>query len=408
MPKGKINLFLAGSPMEIISGLACIAETKPNNPVFLIERSINANSTGINMLLEMSAKRHPDVAFHFFTIARQKGSRGSGLATLLRRRIRWIKNLRSQINKAVQDTLNMTLDRLGDEVACIHFTYLSDYGRVLLGACWQCPRALYPHGFEHPRKHQIRDEPHLYMPRGILTAIRSLPHVKGRGELLVSILYRLCCKRLTCLPYDGTDVVYTFRQSPLNIKTKLIHLHELKTTFQWLTSSPPWKDELAKACRHIAAESVVILLSEYQRNPIWEENRNWAEAHLNLARATLRQVGSTSLVIKAHPRSDGEAAAHLHQMATQAMPDVTCHLLDDMLYLLPIEALAMGLEISAACSLGSCSLPSDIGINVPHYTSSTIARHFDKGWVGEKFWLSYENTTKVLEAEGICIHLGDH
>jgi hypothetical protein len=263
---------------------------------------------------------------------------------------------------------------------------------------------LYPHGFECPRFQQIRDKPFLFQPRGPLTALRSLHHTKpttGMGEVLISSLHRLCGKRATCVPFDGSDKVYTFRQSPVNIKTELVRLHELKDTFEWLTTASPWQEELEKSRQIISADSVVLLLSEYQRNPIWMENRNWAEAHLSIARATLKRVGSSSLVIKAHPRSDGTAAAYLHDLARETLPQVTCDLLPSSLSLLPIEALALAFEFSAACSLGSCSLPGDIGINVPHYTSSRISAFFDEGWNGVPFWAKYGQITQMLVSEGI-------
>jgi hypothetical protein len=74
---------------------------------------------------------------------------------------------------------------------------------------------------------------------------------------------------------------------------------------------------------------------------------------------------------------------------------------------LPIEALALDLEIAAACSLGSCSLPGDIGIDVPHLTSPSIAATFDSGWVGEPFWAKYAKVTQMLIAEGICQDLDE-
>lgn len=401
----KINLFLAGSPMEIVSGLACISELKPPNPVFFIERNISENRIAVDLLIAGAAIHFPEVSFRLFTLERgglgldTKGEWGPGS------RFRWLKQIKAEIDASVREAFGTTLDRLGEIIECIHFTVLGDYERILLEACRQCPRALYPHGFDQPRTHQIRDTPFLFQPRGTLTTLRSLAHMKataGIGELLMSAMFRICGKRATCVPYHGTDRVYTFRKTHLDIASQWVRLKTLKDTFQWLTAISPWREELDQTRRLISPRSVVLLLSEYNRNPIWEANRNWKEAHLSVARATLVRTGTNTLVIKAHPRSDGTAAAYMHEFVSGALPETTCHLLPDALSTLPIEALALGLEFAAACSLGSCSLPGDIGIDIPHYTSPTMGEFFDKGWDGFPFWAKFAQASRMLIAEGIC------
>lgn len=404
----KINLFLAGSPVEIVSGLACIAEVQPANPVFFIERNISESRTAVDLLMAGAASRFPEVSFRLFTLDRaglaldSTGNLGFGSHH------RSIKDLKARIDSSVQDAFGMPVDKLGGKVECVHFTVLHDYVRILLEACRQCPRAFYPHGFDHPRKQQIRELPFLFQPRGFLTALRSLPYMKnttGIGEPLISTLYRLCGGRATCVPYDGTDKVYTFRQSSFDITTQLVRLEKLKETFQWLTTIPPWRNELDKIRQIISPQSVILLLSEYGRNPIWQANRHWADALLSIARAALLKTGASSLVIKAHPRSDGTAAACLHEFFIRVLPDTSCHLLPDALSVLPIEALALGLRFSAACSLGSCSLPGDIGIDVPHYTSPRIGEFFDQGWNGVPFWVKFAEAARMLIDENICLDL---
>ncbi len=391
--------------MDIVAGLACISEVQPLSPVFFIERNSSLNWLTLDQLLDAAKCSFPGIAFHTFALD-QDGLRRSGSSKNLgfRNRIYWIRELRARVAVAVQETFGLPLEELNKKVDTIYFSNTNDYTRVLLEACRECPRALYPHGFDHPRQQQIQETPFLFQPRGLLTAVRSLQYMKaasGIGEPIISSIYRLGRRKATCFPYDGTDKVYTFRESTLEISTELVRLNSLKKTFQWLTSISPWREELEKARCKISQQSVILLLSEYSRNPIWENNRNWAEAHLAIARATLSTTGTTSLVIKSHPRSDGTAAAYLHYLAMHALPQVTCHLLPDSLSILPIEALALALEFSAACSLGSCSLPGDIGIDIPHYTSSRISTFFDEGWNGIPFWAKFGQIAQMLVSEGI-------
>jgi hypothetical protein len=186
------------------------------------------------------------------------------------------------------------------------------------------------------------------------------------------------------------------------VATRLRKLDNLIETFAWLTSVPPWVGPLERARQTIPPHAVVLLISEYNRNPIWEENLRWLEAHLELARRTLQRTGSECLVIKGHPRSDGTASVYLQEACRQAMPSVAVHGVSHDLLPLPIEALALGLRFAAACSLGSCSLPGDIGIDVPHYTSPSMGELFDQGWRGTPFWAKYAQVTRMLIAEGIC------
>jgi hypothetical protein len=407
----KINLFLAGSPVEVVSGLACIAELQPENPVFFIERNISLNRHAIDILVKAAASRFPQVSFEFFTLERA----GLGLQTngtwTRQSRLLWVRQIKASIDQATRKSFGMSLSQFGEHVEMVHFTALSDYVRILLEACAACPRALYPHGFDNPRLQQIQDTPFLYQPRGVLTALGSLRKMKataGLGEILVSTLSRLFGRSATCVPYVGTDFVYTFRSSTPQIPNQLVRLTQLRSTFEWLTEITPWKEGLEQAKQVISSNSVVLLISEYSRNPIWEENRHWANAHLLIARATLERTRSKSLVLKAHPRSDGSAASRLAQILREELPDVQIHLLPSDLSMLPIEALALSLEFSAACSIGSCSLPSDIGIDVPHYASPEAGKLFDEGWVGSPFWAKYHDVTKMLISEGVCLDVDSH
>ena len=404
----KFNLFLAASPTEIISALACISEIKPGNPVIFVERNTTHSQTAIDNLVAGAASRFPEVSFRLFALERESLSWGPPGWWRWKSRFRYIKELRNRVDSAVQSAFGTSLEKLEEKIECIHFNILNDYVLILLEACRQCPRVLYPHGFDQPRRDVILGAPFLFEPRELFTAIRHVFHNKKISKsALISTVYRLCGKIGTCEPYSGTDCVYTFRQTPLKIATRLVCLDKLKETFQALIAIPPWRGMLDEAGQTISLQSVVLLLSEYNRNPIWEENSHWAEAHLSISRATLHKTGNKSLVIKAHPRSDGTAAAYLHDYIRKALPGVTIHKLPETLSALPIEALALGLKFSAACSIGSCSLPGDIGIDVPHYASPTIGEYFDRGWVGIPFWAKYEDGSRMLIAEGICQNIDD-
>jgi hypothetical protein len=75
-------------------------------------------------------------------------------------------------------------------------------------------------------------------------------------------------------------------------------------------------------------------------------------------------------------------------------------ILPDTLNRIPIEALALLGDYSAACSIGSVSLPKGLGFGIPHYFYKDAASLFDKGWI-EPFWVNYENSCELLAADGI-------
>lgn len=391
--------------MDIISGLACISELRPANPVILIDYSAIKYQPVVEQIITAAAGRCPEVSFRTFGVDSDKESIDFSGKGRFVHRYDWIKKLKSKADASVQAAFGTPLAKLHENVECIYFTVPTALNRVLLEACRKCPRVLYPHGFDCPRTQEIQDEPCYFQPRGWLTALRSLRcmhNYVGKGEILISAVVRICGGHVTCAPYEGSDSVYTFRQSPLEIATPLVRLTKLKETFQWLVSVSPWVEELDKARQDIRPRSVILLLSEYDRPAIWNANRHWTDVHHSIAKATLLKTGADSLVIKAHPRSDGSAAAYLFDFFVRTMPEVTIHMLPETLSVLPIEALALGLRFSAACSIGSCSLPGDIGIDVPHYISPRISEFFDKGWNGVPFWAKYGEGSRMLIAAGIC------
>jgi hypothetical protein len=400
-----IDLFLAGSPTELISGLACISQIRPARPVFLLERNSTACDSAFEQLIEAAKLRFQEAEFRSFRLDRKGlGQNRHGQWDALSR-IRYTRQLRQRIDASIRQSFGVGLDQLHGQIHAVYFTYLGDYAKILLEALRKRPRFFYPHGFDHPRSEQIRDLPFLFQQRGLRTALRSLPHLKsiaGWGEIGLSAMMRAVGLSGTCLPYEGTDAVYSFRRLPLITETPLRRVGTLRETFEWLTGIRPWADALQEARSWLTDRPVMLLLSEYDRHPIWEENLHWEDAHLRLAQATLRHTGSSALVIKAHPRSDGLGAARLQDRIHREHPSINCRILPTSLSTLPVEALALALEFVAACSIGSCSLPSDIGIDVPHFTDVEISAYFDHGWHGTPFWASYADLSQMLVDEGIC------
>jgi hypothetical protein len=225
----------------------------------------------------------------------------------------------------------------------------------------------------------------------------------GTGEIMISSAMRAVGKFGTCVPYDGTDIVFTFRHSNLRIPTRFVRIPNLRETFDWLTSVSPWNEDLEQFRAGCSDGSVVLLLSEYGWHPIWEKNRNWEPVHIELARAVLDRTGCRNLIIKPHPRSDGTAAIKLFNACRDSLPGIAVRIMPSALSTLPIEALSIALNLTAACSIGSCSLPSDLGFGTTHYTSTRLAAVFDAGWTGQPFWLKYENAAAMLISEDICV-----
>ena len=134
----------------------------------------------------------------------------------------------------------------------------------------------------------------------------------------------------------------------------------------------------------------MLLLSEYDRQPIQYYNGAWVDCMQDLATRVIKKTGASHLTIKSHPRSTLRAADMLVRHLRSKLPTITISILSPKLSCLPIEAFALESHVRGACSLGSASLPNDIGLpTLYHYTSPLAADLFDRSWFGTPFGFKF-------------------
>ena len=216
----------------------------------------------------------------------------------------------------------------------------------------------------------------------------------GLGHLLPGIT-------TVSLPFTGVDRVLTFRDGINFVPNETIKVSGLGEVFRWLLELEPWAASLRE--RHVGSrrESVLLLLPECNRHPIWKENSNFGKAHLCLLQAVFQGLRFKRVVIKAHVRSDGSAAEWLGEFLEGQEREWNIEILPKILHGIPVEALALTGEFAAGCSLASCSLPPGLEFEIPHYVSRAASTLFDEGW-SEPFWLKYLDAADMLINEGIC------
>lgn len=404
---------LAGSTVEVISALACVAGFGLDDAAVFVERNISFRTAALDPLLAAARKRFPSVQFVELEIQRPAPEylpRKMGWNSFL---TRWnlTRSLRGQLDAVCRAKFGLGLDAFCKQLETVYFTGLHDYVQVFLAACKRTPRVIYPHGFDQPSRLILKREKFLHHRRCLMNAVatvREQRNLYGTGAIVMGILGRILPRATTiCMPFTGVDRVATFRSGIDPVPNEVIKVDTLADTFQWLLKGSPWRELLRGREGRARAGSLLMLLSEYNTHPVWEKNRNYGSSHQHLLKAVLGLTGLKRLVIKAHVRSDGSAAKWLASYLSSNTSGCEIEILPLALSGLPVEALSLTGEFAAACSLGSCSLPPGLGFGMPHYVSPSAAAAFDEGWRDDPFWVKYVHVDRMLIEEGICIDVDE-
>lgn len=402
-----VTLFLAGSTVELISALACITSLKVANAIVFVERNISFSASTMTPLLNAARLRFPEVKF--VELAIQRLSPGAPIRNMLPfvRRWRAIQSIQKQLDIACKVNFGIDLNTFGASIQNVYFTGLHDYVLVFLAACHERMRVFYPHGFDHPRRQQVKDYSYLLRRRSIKTIVQTLAEQKkhfGLGGLFLGIIGLVSGKNTVNLPFAGVDQVLTFRTGINYVPNEVLKIEGLAEIFRWLMGVQPWDGLLESRRTNVMNASLLLLLPECNCHPIWDRNRNYGIAHLRMLQTISKSTNVKRIVIKAHVRSDGTAAAWLANFLKQEAPDWDIEVLPVALSGLPVEAIAMTGEFVAAASLGSCSLPPGLGFGIPHYVSLKASTLFDEGW-DHPSSLNYANGAQMLIQEGICFDI---
>ncbi len=401
-------VFLAGSTAELISALTCLAGLGISDAVVFVERNISYGTVTMDPLLAAARSRFPTVRFVELEIKRpapEEVPRKKEWSSFIKR---WqaARSIRSQWDAACRAHFGMGLKSFGARLQAVYFTALHDYVLVFLAACHAESRVFYPHGFDNPRRQDATDYAYVVRRRSVRTVIGTFTQQKKHfcpGGLVLGALGHLLPGATTvCLPFTGVDRVLTFRTGIDYVPNEVVKVPGLAETFQWLLQLPPWGDLLRDRESRAGGSSLLLLLPECDRHPIWEKNRNYGLAHLRLLQTMSQATDLKRVVIKAHVRSDGSAAEWLARFLREQEKAWEIEILPPALHGIPVEALALTGEFAAACSLGSCSLPPGLGFGIPHYVSPAAAALFDEGWQEAPFWVKYADGDRMLIEEGIC------
>ena len=329
-------------------------------------------------------------------------SAATSTSTVAESSLGWLKDLHIRLHAALDESFLDCAPIVPNSIffSCITHSYV----RACLALFPRAKRVLFPHGLDCPRDSMIADTTWLYSRRSVSTWLSSLSTIAtsrrssssdnshiSKCELYDSLMRTLAGHPLSCVPYSGTDRILTFRNSSLrNLSGIAERVSTLSYTLQCIADSNVYADELTAWITRTSGLSVMVLLLECERAPIFAENTAWLDCHCRLIEKAHIKCGHNHFTIKAHPRSDGSAAAVLAEAARKRFPHIRIEVLPPKLAPLPVELFAFKGSIVAACSLGSASLPEDIGLPAtPHYTSPSLADIFDNSWVGSPFWLKF-------------------
>ena len=401
------TVFLVETTVQLTEVLACLAGLKIEEAAVFVERNLSPGTTAMDPLLASARSRFPKVRFIELEIKRPPPRKlGERYWNSFFVRWREVRSIREQLDAACRKHLGAGLQSFGAQVQTVYFTLLHDYVLVFLAACSQAKRVLYPHGYISPLHHQAKEDlVYLYQRRSLRTLTGTLARQIrdfGIGGLALGVLGRLLPGITTiCLPFSGVNQVLLFRSDIDYIPNEVMQVPGLADVFQWLLQLPPWNGQLQERRKHGSGKSVLLLLSEYGWNPIWEKNRSYGLSHFKLLQAMSQATGLKRFVIKAHVRSDGSAAEWLIRFLKEREPGWEIEILPLMLSGLPVEMLALTDEFMAACSLGSCSFSPGLGFGIPHYVSPVAATLFDEGWE-HPFWAKFAGVARALIKEGIC------
>jgi hypothetical protein len=401
------TVFLTETTAQLTAVVACLASFGISDAAVFVERNISFGWAAMDPLLASARSRFPTVRFIELEINRPVPEEHvRRIWTSFGRRWQGVRSIREQLDAACRAHFGMGLKPFGARVQEVYFTALHDYVLVFLAACHEKTRVFYPHGFDHPRRQQVRDCAYLLRCRSVRTAFGTLARQKkdfGIGGLLLGILGRLLPGTSTVsLPFTGVDRVLTFREGIDYVPNETVKVQGLADTFQWLLQLQPWNALLQERKMTAGGSSVLLLLSEYNCHPIWEQNRNYGTAHLQLLQRMSQATGLKRFVIKGHVRSDGSAAKWLASFLKEEEQSWEIEIMPSLLHGLPVEALALTGEFAVACSLGSCSLPPGLGFGMPHYASITASAVFDGGWPEYFGGPKYADEVRMLIEEGIC------
>lgn len=403
-------IVCASSPIEFWSALGCLQGRDTGRPVFVTDQqSVYAQATLADC--EAVAKLLYPEALFVRLLPPRAPALGRGKSALW-----WIEDYRLQLYQALGMDDATRPSATAHTIKSVYFSCFSHtYERVCLGLFPKAQRVLFPHGLGSPTDNEIANTPWLFQPRSwtnflysmimIGRARRSAQNVNShisKRELLSSFARLPMALPRTCVPYSGTDQVLTYRSKPpVGGSTVVTRVSSLGDTLRQICRS----DTFCAAYRHwrecFKEASVMLLLSEYERTPIFKHNTAWLECYKQLVHRVYQKTGIRHFTIKAHPRSDQTAADFLAKAVRASMPEIEIELLPARLSHLPVELFAFDTSILGACSMGSQSLAPDIGLpHIPHYTSSSLADLFDSGWVGSPFWLRFGPFLRAEIREG--------
>ena len=411
MIKQSYTIVCASSPTEFWSALACLRGQKTRRPVFITDQQSVHSPSALADCEAVVKLLHPEALF--VRLSHCQKPTPDGRAPALWR----VEDYRLQLCQSLGIENTMRSSATTHAIKSVYFSCFSHtYERVCLGLFPNAQRVLFPHGLGSPGNYELADTPWLFRPRSwanflismvmIGLARRSAQSVNShipKRELLSSLLRLMTARPGTCVPYSGTDQVFTFRSKLPNGENPYIkHVPSLNDTLRKICRSDRFSAEYRHWREGFKEASMMVLISEYERTPIFRHNTAWSECYTQLVHRVHQKTGIRHFTIKAHPRSDRTAADFLAKAVRARMPEIGIEVLPAKLSYLPVELFAFDASILGACSMGSESLVPDIGLpHIPHYASPSLADLFDSGWVGSPFWLRFGPFLRAKIREGL-------
>jgi hypothetical protein len=391
-------LVCATSPIEFWSALACLRGHEDIQPIFVTDLQTIYSDDALSDCRTIAGLFFPSAIFVAlpFTIT---------TTTKYCAKLFEIDHHIAALASALEASTDTPLHLLSKTCGTVYFScFTHQYVRCLLSLFPSAKRVLYPHGLDCPRNTMLLTTPWLYNKRSILNWLYSLSAIAfssrskrkrsafiNRSELLLALLKLVSGQPRLSVPYAGTDSILTFRLiDSKKYAVPLKHVPSIEDTLRVIVCSAPFSCAFQAWRDSLQGPTVMLLLSEYDRQPIQQYNSAWVNCMEALATKVINKTGASHLTIKSHPRSTTQAADMLVRHLRRKLPTLSISILSPKLSILPIEAFALESRVRAACSLGSASLPNDIGMPLlHHYTSPLAADLFDKSWLGTPFGFKF-------------------
>jgi hypothetical protein len=400
-----MDLYLASSTVELVS--ACIVRRHlGSGPAVLLF------NLGLSRETEIVRQRVMEVAgfWNQVVFLEREDAPGAGDVSVgavyrmwaeLRNSRRYVAVLRGLLRQCLGEA---ALHQRGHGIR-VFFNHFHQPVFYLLGILPGAQRVYYPHGLDQPRSHQMNQQPFMFAPRGLVSALKTWPRQgKIRSSLYAVKLWLLLTGEARIpVPFSGVDRGLVFSPVSLPVASERIPAELIRMVLIEVAGCQRIDNAVNEALAGLASDQVcLVLLPELDARSPNQNRLNALEALMN---AVADREPVRDFVIKPHPRSSYAEFEVMLLGLRNRRPDRQIHAWPKTAISFQTELIVALQPVRCVASLGSCALPPWASAGVPHYVSRRAAASFDEGWPDKKYvgWTypSYVSIIDELATEGL-------